>query len=60
MVSKMYDVDGDGKLDKAETMMRDMDQTGRGYLSNEKVYGLIQEQFKLQKQKFNLKRVVIG
>lgn len=42
-VGKMYDVDGDGKLDEAEQAMRDLDKTGRGYLTNEKVYEMIIE-----------------
>jgi hypothetical protein len=42
-VGKMYDVDGDGKLDEAEQAMRDMDKTGRGYLTNDKVYELMIE-----------------
>lgn len=42
-VGKMYDIDGDGKLDEAEQAMRDMDKTNRGHLTNEKVYELIVE-----------------
>jgi Ca2+-binding EF-hand superfamily protein len=42
-VGKLYDVNGDGKLDEAEQAMRDMDETGRGYLTNEKVYELMLE-----------------
>lgn len=42
-VGKMYDIDGDGKLDEAEQAMRDMDKTGRGYLTNDKVYELMLE-----------------
>lgn len=42
-VGRLYDVDGDGKLDEAEQAMRDLDVTGRGYLSNSKVYELMVE-----------------
>ena len=42
-VGKMYDIDGDGKLDEAEQAMRDLDKTGRGYLTNDKVYELMME-----------------
>ena len=49
-VSRMYDVDGDGVLDEAEQQMRNMDKSGRGHLSNETVYKMMQEQMKTQKQ----------
>ena len=49
-VSRMYDVDGDGVLDEAEQQMRNMDKSGRGHLSNETVYKMMQEQLKTQKQ----------
>jgi hypothetical protein len=57
-VGKLYDVNGDGKLDEAEQAMRDMDETGRGYLTNEKVYELMLEHNKTQKSLFKLKKVV--
>jgi len=57
-VSKMYDVDGNGQLDDAELAMRDMDKSGRGYLTNEKVYALMQEQLATQKQLFRVKRIM--
>jgi hypothetical protein len=56
-VSKMYDVDGDGKLDASEQAMRDMDTDNRGYLTNEKVYKVMLEQMKLQNEVFGLKRM---
>ena len=49
-VSRMYDVDGDGVLDEAEQQMRNMDKSGRGHLSNETVYKMMQEQMQTQKQ----------
>ena len=42
-VSQMYDINGDGMLDEAERAMRELDETGRGYLTNEKVYELMNE-----------------
>jgi len=42
-VSQMYDINGDGELDEAERAMRDLDTTGRGHLTNEKVYELMNE-----------------
>jgi hypothetical protein len=42
-LSQAYDLNGDGVLDAAERAMKDMDTTGRGYLTNEKVYQLMNE-----------------
>jgi len=58
-VSKKYDVDGDGKLDAAERAMRDMDKEGLGYLTNDKVYTIFQEQLRMQKQLLMAKRIII-
>lgn len=60
MTSKMYDVDGDGKLDEAEQAMRDLDTSNQGYLSNDKVYGIVKEQMEIQKKFLNMKRLIIG
>jgi len=57
-VSRMYDVDGDGELDEAELAMRNMDKSGRGHLSNETVYKMMQEQIKTQQQLFQVKRIM--
>ena len=54
-VSQKYDVDGDGKLDKTEQVMRDMDTDNLGHLSNEKIYKVMVEQMKLQQEVFSLK-----
>lgn len=59
-VSKMYDINGDGELDEAERAMRDLDRTGRGYLTNEKVYELMNDHLKMQKDLFRFKKIVIG
>ena len=56
--SKMYDIDGDGQLDEAELAMRDMDGSRRGYLTNEKVYKMMQEQLKTQRQLFRTRRIM--
>ena len=37
-------------LDEAEQQMRNMDKSGRGHLSNETVYKMMQEQMQTQKQ----------
>jgi hypothetical protein len=55
--SRMYDVDGDGKLDEVEQAMREMDTDNLGYLTNEKVYKVMLEQMKLQRDVFGLKRM---
>lgn len=60
IISQKYDVDGDGQLDDTERAMRDMDKSGRGFLSNDKVYKILQEQMALQQQMFNMKRIIIG
>lgn len=59
-VSLMYDINGDGKLDEAERAMRELDTTGRGYLTNEKVYDIMNEHIKMQRDLFRFKRVVFG
>lgn len=59
-ISKMYDIDGDGQLDEAELAMRAMDTSGRGYLTNEKVFGLMQDQMEQQRQLFKFKKIMIG
>jgi hypothetical protein len=58
-ISKKYDVDGDGKLDAAEQAMRDMDSQNLGYLTNDKVYTIFQEQLRMQKQLLMAKRIII-
>ncbi len=59
MISKMYDIDGDGKLDKAELAMRNMDTSSRGYLTNDKVYELMQQNFQMQRDLFKFRHVII-
>lgn len=58
-ISRKYDVDGDGKLDEAEQAMRDMDKEGRGFLTNDKVYSIFQQQLRMQKQLLLAKRLLI-
>mmetsp|Transcript_17405 Transcript_17405/g.38012 ORF Transcript_17405/g.38012 Transcript_17405/m.38012 type:complete len:533 (+) Transcript_17405:210-1808(+) len=59
-LSRMYDIDGDGKLNEAEQAMRDLDTAGVGHISNDKVYRIMEQQMALQHQMFNMKRIVIG
>jgi len=59
-VSKQYDIDGDGELDDAELAMRNMDKSGRGYLTNDKVYKLMEESLRLQKDVFKMKKMIVG
>ncbi len=53
-VSKMYDIDGDG------TLMRDMDKTGRGCLTNDKIHDLMTEHLHTQRELFKVKKIIIG
>lgn len=59
-VSKMYDIDGDGELDAAERAMRAMDCSNRGFLTNDKIYSLMQEQLETRKQLVRIKGIVFG
>lgn len=58
--SKQYDTNGDGILDAAERAMRDMDDSRRGYLTNEKVYAMMQEHLQTQSQLFHARRTMIA
>lgn len=49
-VSRKYNVTGTGELDSAELMMRKMDKSNRGYLSNEQVHKVVREQIHAQKE----------
>jgi len=43
-----------------QTTVRNMDKSGRGHLTNEKVYNLMQEQLSMQKSLFQMKKVIAG
>ena len=45
---------------KHKNTVRAMDKSGRGHLTNEKVYSLMQEQLKMQKSLFQMKKVIVG
>ncbi|KAL3898728.1 MAG: hypothetical protein SGARI_006611, partial [Bacillariaceae sp.] len=49
-ISKKYDLGGKGVLNETEQAMRDMDSRELGYLSNEKVYQILQQQIQTQNQ----------
>ena len=40
--------------------VRNLDKSGRGYLTNEKVYGLMTEQLAMQSKIFQFKKIIIG
>ena len=42
-ILKKYDTNGKGYLDKNEQKMREMDTSNRGYLTNDRVYDMMQE-----------------
>ena len=44
----------------SSTTVRNMDKSGRGYLSNETVYKLMQEQLQMQKSLFQMKKIIAG
>ena len=59
-VSKKYDIHGSGNLDGVEQAMRDMDTTNKGYISNEKIYDLMQDHIKVKEQVFTFKKIVMA
>jgi hypothetical protein len=40
--------------------VRNLDKSGRGLLTNEKVYALMQEQLLMQRSVFQMKRIIFG
>jgi hypothetical protein len=40
--------------------VRKLDKSGRGFLSNEKVYALMAEQLAMQTKLFQFKKIIIG
>jgi len=59
LVSKQYDIRNEGQLDETERKMRAMDREGRGYISNEQVYLILQDQSRMQKALLTAKRLLI-
>lgn len=59
-VGEKYDINGDGKLDEAEQQLRNMDKSGRGYLTNEKVYTLMQDHIETQNQLLKTRKVMFA
>lgn len=58
--TRAWDLDGDGKLDDAELALKNLDQSHKGTLSKEQMYGLMKENLKTQHELFKMKKVVIG
>lgn len=59
LVSKQYDIRGEGHLDETEQKMRAMDREGRGYVPNEQVYQILQDQSRMQASLKAAKRLLI-
>ena len=49
-----------GYLDENEQKLRDMDTSNRGFLTNDKVYALLEEQVKLQKTLVTQRKLLVG
>ena len=49
-----------GYLDENEQKMREMDTSNRGFLTNDKVYALLEEQVKLQKTLVTQRKLLVG
>lgn len=60
VVSRQYDVDGDGVLDEAEQALRNLDKSGRGFLKTDEVYSIMNDHLKMQKDMFKMKKVIGG
>ena len=58
-VSEKYDIHQSGSLDSTQMLMRKMDSTNKGFISNEKVYALLQKQNETQKKLLGYKRIII-
>mmetsp|Transcript_16165 Transcript_16165/g.22543 ORF Transcript_16165/g.22543 Transcript_16165/m.22543 type:complete len:738 (-) Transcript_16165:88-2301(-) len=56
--SMVYDLNGDGRLDNLEQKMRDLDEENRGYLTNEKVYDILEDQERVMVKYLSLKRLL--
>ena len=49
-----------GYLDENEQKLREMDTSNRGFLTNDKVYALLEEQVKLQKTLVTQRKLLVG
>ena len=58
--AKQWDLDGDGELDDAEMALRALDQSGKGTLSKEQMYKLMNSNLETQRELFKVKKIVMG
>lgn len=59
-VSAAYDIDGDGVLNETEQAMRDLDTENRGYLTNQQIYDIVQDEIRSKKIVRHLKKLASG
>ncbi|KAL3804870.1 hypothetical protein HJC23_006642 [Cyclotella cryptica] len=60
LVSRMYDIDGDGVLNETEMAMRDMDIENKGHLTKEQVYQIVKEQLETKYEVTQYKKVTLA
>lgn len=59
LVSKVYDLNNDGRLSKTERELRDMDTAGVGHLDNRQVHRILSELHNSQESLLSAKRIII-
>lgn len=55
--AKAWDLDGDGELDEAELALKALDKEGKGVLTKEEMYALMQESLDTQRDLFKMKKI---
>ncbi len=58
--AKAWDLDGDGQLDEAELALKNMDSGGKGQLTKDDMYKLMNDNLNTKRDLFKMKKFVIG